>query len=248
MKDKIYTIPVTDAYREDCACPLCFLRSQIESNAIDYYLGPSLMEPDVRISTNETGFCAVHLESMYKREINRLGLGLMLHTHLGHVLKDVEEDLKNMAPEPGSLLKGRDKDYKKNLESLADRLDRRSSSCVICQRIDRTMDRYMDVLLWMFFEQPGFRELFEKKSRYCLPHLATLLRGAAKHLNQKQASEFLNVISGLSREGMHLMEGELEWFTLKFDYRNVNKPWGESKDAVPRGMSLLGGQVIRNHE
>ena len=35
---------------------------------------------------------------------------------------------------------------------------------------------------------------------------------------------------------------DVEWFTLKFDYRNQSKPWGNSKDAVPRAIALLGGE------
>ena len=30
MKEKIYTIPVTDAFREDCECPLCTLEKKLE--------------------------------------------------------------------------------------------------------------------------------------------------------------------------------------------------------------------------
>ena len=40
------------------------------------------MEPENRIETNETGFCAKHFKQMYDTRANRLGLGLILHTHL----------------------------------------------------------------------------------------------------------------------------------------------------------------------
>jgi len=128
--------------------------------------------------------------------------------------------------------------------TLSDHLEARSLSCIVCDRIEYTMNRYLDVLFWMFFEQEGFRELFEKKKRYCLFHLAELLRGAAKYLNQNQAVEFLKTLSSLQLEGMNTMAEELEWFTLKFDYRNKDKPWGNSKDAVPRAISLLGGDPL----
>ena len=241
MKDKIYTIPVTDAYQTDCACPLCFLQDVLEKNALDYYLGPSLMEPDVRASTNESGFCKDHLQQMYDREINRLGLGLMLHTHVKDILDDIGNDMRGSAPAQGTFFKGRDKDYKKNLEALAERIDGRAASCMICKKIESTMERYMDVLFWMYFEQDGFQKLFESKTRYCLPHMADVLRGCAKYLSQNQAAVFLEKFADLQLGGMKKLEDELEWFTLKFDYRNQDKPWGESKDAVPHGISLLGG-------
>ena len=242
MKDKIYTIPVTDAYVEDCACPLCLLRKNVEHTTMEYFLGPSLMEADVRTQTNKKGFCRDHMGKMYEMEINRLGMGLMLHTLLLDILEDTREDLRGAAPEPGTFFKGKDKDYKKNLELLAGRFERRSRSCIVCERIRFTMERYLDVLFWMFFEQEGFREIFEKKSRYCLQHLSDLLRGAGKYLNQNQASIFLRSLASLQLEGMRQLGDELEWFTLKFDYRNKDKPWGESKEAVPRGIALLGGE------
>lgn len=242
MKEKIYTIPVTDAYMENTACPLCFLRQNIEKSTLDYYLGPSLMEPDVRVETNKTGFCGAHLDKMYATEINRLGLALMLHTHLQDISKDSEPDLRNLPPEPGSVFRGRDKDYKKKLELLADRLDRRAESCIICDKIAFTMDRYLEVLLWMFFEQEGFRELFEKKKGCCLPHFADILRAAGKHLNQNQAAIFLRVLMDLQIEGTQELIKDVEWFTLKFDYRNKDKPWGQSKDSIPRAISYLGGK------
>ena len=84
MKEQIYTIPVTDAFREDCECPVCFLEKNLEDQYIEYFLGPSLMEPDHRIETNDKGFCRRHFELLYNRQENRLGLGLIVDTHLQH--------------------------------------------------------------------------------------------------------------------------------------------------------------------
>ena len=60
MKDTIYTIPVTEAYETPCECPLCALEARFENDRVNYYLGPSLMEPENRIATNDTGFCGKH--------------------------------------------------------------------------------------------------------------------------------------------------------------------------------------------
>ena len=43
MKEKIYTIPVTDAFRQDCECPICVLEKDLEDKAVEFILGPSLM-------------------------------------------------------------------------------------------------------------------------------------------------------------------------------------------------------------
>ena len=42
---------------------------------------------------------------------------------------------------------------------------------------------------------------------------------------------------------MRRVEADLNWFTLKFDYRNRDKPWGSSRDAVERALIKLRGGV-----
>ena len=37
---------------------------------------------------------------------------------------------------------------------------------------------------------------------------------------------------------------EIEWFTRKFDYRNDDKPWGNSRDAVERSLNKLRGHIV----
>ncbi|HHT76721.1 MAG TPA: ABC transporter substrate-binding protein, partial [Clostridiaceae bacterium] len=64
MKEKIYTIPVNDAYQSGCACPLCQLEADVEKSTLEYFLGASLMEPDTRIATNQSGFCHEHFKKM----------------------------------------------------------------------------------------------------------------------------------------------------------------------------------------
>ena len=36
MKEKIYTIPVNDAFDKDCECPLCAMYQELENNAVEY--------------------------------------------------------------------------------------------------------------------------------------------------------------------------------------------------------------------
>ena len=242
--EKIYTIPVNDAYSSSCACPLCALKAKVESDALDYYLGPSLMEPDTRVLTNQSGFCGDHLNKMFGREINRLGMGLMLHTHIQDVKKETDPMWEKAAPEKKTLLKGKDADYKKRLTSLADKIDERLDSCIICDKIRTTMDRYMEVIMWLYFQDPSFRETFATKTYHCLPHVAELLRAAAKELSQNEASEFVSALAQTHNKGLSDLIADVEWFTLKFDYRNQSKPWGNSKDAVPRAIAFLGGDPV----
>ena len=99
--EQIYTIPVNEAFEraaEDpaCGCPVCALHRMLEENELELILGASMMEPDVRIKTNDEGFCKIHYDMMFTRK-NRLGMALTLESHLDQLRKEVG-DLPLMVP------------------------------------------------------------------------------------------------------------------------------------------------------
>lgn len=55
MEEKLYTIPVMDAFKVDCECPLCKMRDDIENDNISFAMGPSYMEDYIRFETDEKG-------------------------------------------------------------------------------------------------------------------------------------------------------------------------------------------------
>ena len=57
MEEKIYTIPVNEAFDKKCGCPFCTLFSELEQTELESILGAAMMEPDTRIETNKKGFC-----------------------------------------------------------------------------------------------------------------------------------------------------------------------------------------------
>ncbi|MBR5031680.1 MAG: ABC transporter substrate-binding protein, partial [Clostridia bacterium] len=75
MQEKIYTIPVNEAFEQTDDCPFCVMYNKLESNEIDLITGASMMEPDIRIKTNELGFCRDHFEKMFAKP-QRLPLAL----------------------------------------------------------------------------------------------------------------------------------------------------------------------------
>ena len=90
MKEKLHTIPVNEAFDKVSECPVCNMRKELEEKAIDFTMGPSYMEDDVRGETSRLGFCKSHMELLYKNQ-NRLGLALILKSHMDRVIKDVEK-------------------------------------------------------------------------------------------------------------------------------------------------------------
>ena len=52
------------------------------------------MESDVRQSTNQHGFCSEHWAMLYNSQLNRLGLGLTIHTHLNELRASLGQSLE----------------------------------------------------------------------------------------------------------------------------------------------------------
>ena len=95
MKEKIYTIPVNDAFSSDCECPICSMYKALEDDAVSYTMGPSYMEDDIRAVTDKKGFCQKHLKKVYDCE-NRLGFALVMKTHLDRVINDIESVMQQI--------------------------------------------------------------------------------------------------------------------------------------------------------
>ena len=55
MKEKLYTIPINDAFAMDSECPICAMKTILENNAVEFTMGPSYMEDDIRMETDRTG-------------------------------------------------------------------------------------------------------------------------------------------------------------------------------------------------
>ena len=104
MKEKIYTIPVNEAFDTDCECPLCTLSSKLEAEAVEYALGAAMMEPDYRIVSNEKGYCNNPYKMLLEKP-NKLSLTLTMDTHYDEILKKITA-LKLSAVEALSEKKG----------------------------------------------------------------------------------------------------------------------------------------------
>ena len=248
MKEQIYTIPVNDAFSKDCECSVCALEQDLENDSVNFMLSPALMEPDNRVSTNEKGFCRRHFGILYSKRENVLGVSLIIDTHIQHQMALYEKLLKKHK-------KGIEADSKMNaVKNLAGNIGKSSTStsrfideastflssladtCEVCERINRIMDRYTDVILWMYFKDSAFREKVKSGKGFCLPHYKLLLESARKHLSPKQSAVFASDVNDLMTANMSRILDEIQWFSQKFDYRNKDASWKNSKDAVPRAI------------
>lgn len=233
MKEQLYTIPVNEAFEKDCECPLCTMRQELEKASVEYTLGPSYMEDDVRMVTDRTGFCAVHIKELYRQQ-NRLGLALIMKTHMDRTIKEVEK-LSKASAAGGGLFR------KKEASPAAAYMERLDKSCFICERVEQVFERYIATVFYLYEKEAEFRSRFAQSKGFCGRHYALLYDKAPYSLSGKLLSEFYEALNQVYLENMKRVRDDLDWFIDKFDYRYAEEPWKNSRDALPRAILKMNG-------
>ena len=221
--EKIYTIPVNEAF-DTCAedytkgCPFCEMYRKVQENELDLILGASMMEPDVRIKTNEMGFCGKHYSMMLKKK-NRLGLALMLESHLAHVTKESKGF--------GAMKK----------------IGKINGSCYICSRIEYHIDRMFETAVWLYDTDRAFEDKISNQSYFCMHHYHKFLEVGKDGLNRKKYADFERLTAKVNQTYLESLNEDVSWFCKKFDYRYDKEPWGNAKDAPERAIKFLTGSL-----
>ncbi|MDC7222101.1 MAG: DUF6062 family protein [Spirochaetales bacterium] len=246
MKYELETIPVWDAIKEDTECLFCRLYESTRERYLDFYLGSSVMNPETRVRVNQSGFCPAHYADLVARR-KAHGLGLMTHTYLQEYMNDLVPALEEVQKKARKGAKKKvvpliSKDVAKAEESLSRLITDREESCLICDDIERTMNRYYFTLAYLWKRDEEFKQALRESKGICLHHLKGLLPLAQEALNPKELMVFLDELMELEKKNVQRLEGELKWFTLKFDSQNNGKPWGEGKNAHKRTIQKLTGR------
>jgi hypothetical protein len=251
MKISIDTLPLWDAFKQTDICPFCHLENRLEELFLESYLGESVMEPDTRLEVNAKGFCPEHFRQLYRQKSSKLGLALMTHTHLLETIKSMDAqmgELEKSCGEASSLLKraSGSRDIGNALGEADTAAVRRAASCVVCERVGRHMERYYETAQHMWEHDADFKTLFGQTEGFCLPHWGGQLLSCKGAILSKKQIEFIHKLNEMEKKFLSDLEGDVEWFTRKFDYRNANKPWGNSKDALPRAINALEGYTVKS--
>lgn len=230
MAEALYTIPVNDAFAADCECPLCLMTKELEQNAIEFTMGPSYMEDDNREVTDKLGFCPKHIRMMYADK-NKLGVALMLNTHMNKTNKDLKALANKDKPVAKGLLS-----RKKDKSPVVKYIEELESNCFVCQRIDPVFERYVHTIFHMWKKDPEFKEKLKSSKGFCTYHYGILYEKGAEHLNQSQYDEFITALNDIYFENMERVNGDVSWFIDKHDYRNKEADWKNSKDSIQRAI------------
>ena len=240
MKEKLYTIPLNDAVNALDECPFCFIERKLEQDTLDFVLGSSssYMESDIREATDHAGFCRAHFHKMFDYG-NTLGNAWILKTHYEQKQKELLAAFRAHTPSKGGF-----KLFGKQPETgnpLVDWLQKEKTSCYICNKFQSTYDRYMDTFFYMYTTDQDFRKRILESKGFCLTHFGDLCAAADSRLKEKELILFYQDMEKLMTDNMCRLHEDVSWLIEKFDYRNKDADWKQSKDAIQRGMQKLKG-------
>ena len=239
MQYHLDTIPVWEALEKETPCLFCALHEKLEAAETERCLGGSVMEPDERIKVNHAGLCQRHHLQLFEMQ-NRLGHALITDSHVKEQLKKLEKLKVQTSRLARKSFLGKGEDQQAFLRALRDL----SEGCVICQSINGHMERYLYTFIHLWKTDETFSKLWSASSGACLPHASLLMDRAAKQLSGSQLRDFADELLSLVSSRLAQDEKDLEWFTLKYDYRNQDKPWGNSRNALERAINRLRGKCL----
>ena len=225
--EQIYTIPVNEAFDDSrdnpsCGCPICTLFRRLEEDELQLILGASMMEPDIRIKTNEAGFCRTHYDMMFVRK-NRLGMALTLESHLDELKREIRDT---------GFGGGQGNKPIKRIGEL-------EATCYVCDRISNNFEHMIDTAVYLWQTDEEFAPKLKAQPYFCLPHYRKLLWYGQRRLGKKKQPEFAAACAKVVEAYFEELQKDVSWFCKKFDYRYDAEPWYNSKDAVERAFKFL---------
>lgn len=241
MKEQLHTIPITDAMANAGECPFCYIERRTEEHMMDFVLGhgASYMEADIRSMTDKEGFCRSHFKKMFEYG-NSLGNAWILKTHYLRINEEMQKLFKNFKPGK-PVKKGLFQKEPTSQNPIVDWIHQKESTCFICTSVNNTFQAYMKTFFSMYKNEAEFRKQVSETKGFCLSHFAILCDTADRTLNEKELGDFYQMVLPLMEQNMDRMYEDVAWFVEKYDYKNQNADWKNSRDAIQRGMQKLKG-------
>ena len=110
---------------------------------------------------------------------------------------------------------------------------------ILNHKIDRMVP--MPESPFAFRDDESFRKRIKESKGFCLSHFGDLCTGADRRLSGPELDEFYSMLLPLMERNLDRLQEDVNWLIEKFDYRNKDADWKDSKDAVQRGMQKLKG-------
>ncbi len=234
MKEHIYTIPINEALEQKTFCPFCYIHKKLEKEAVEYTLGPAMMEPDFRVYTNERGFCQKHMRDLQGGR-NALSLSLIIDTHLD-IVEAVFQDA--LLSERKSLFKKE----KSKKELFVEKLKKLTGSCAVCEKVEKTLSDYIETFVFMLKTEKDFPKKVLESEGFCTEHFVRLAEKACANLSSGDFEKCFVPIIKRQMERVEKYHSDIKTFEESFDYRNAGKPLTVPKDTLLKAGYLLNGE------
>ena len=222
MSYHISTGLINEKFKESCECPLCAIKKKVEENLLYEFLNDAVMEETTRLKVNAKGFCDKHFDMLYKRQ-NKLSLALQIGTRTDEIMP--------LLKSPNSV---------KAAKKLSEKIAAASKSCIICELIDESMEKYYKTIAQMFAKEKDFAEKLKNTKGFCLFHYAKLLEYAG--CAGLKSKEYIRLLAETEKEKFTALKKDLKTFCDKHDYRNAYMPLGDAETALPRMRVKLYGE------
>ncbi len=227
MKETIYTIPLTEALENTNECIFCHLEDKMEQEQIAYALGPAMMEPDYRILSNEKGFCRRHTHKLSKAQ-KALPFALVLDTRMDEVLRVLKQN------KPTATKSGFFSGKKTKTEELTRAVCSLTKTCLVCERIDATMEKFFKTFWYLFDKETDFQQRILDGNGFCLHHFGTLLSSAGDYLSGAKRERYTGALYDTQMRALEQTKKEIHGFVKQFDYRS-----NEEDRKGPKNAHLL---------
>ncbi|MGH0053907.1 MAG: DUF6062 family protein [Sphaerochaetaceae bacterium] len=235
MKIELETIPVWDALQRHSECFICDLMAEAQKDAITFYVGNSVMNPETRVKVNEHGFCPKHWR-MLTAANKPQGVALMSDTYLATTREKGESAIN------GLLTAKNTRQAKKAVQAFHSVLESREVGCLVCSAMNDRLQRYLYTTSYLWGEDPAFREALTESKGFCLHHFSLLLEMGQKALSSSLYPEFVHAMGQLEIANLDRIAKDVHWMTQKYKSENADKPWNGCEDAHKRVVDKMTGR------
>ena len=235
MKIQLETIPVWDGIKSNSECYICDLMAQAQRDAISFYLGNSVMNPETRVRVNEHGFCYKHSQMLVAANKSQ-GVALMTDTYLAKSREIFERSFTELLGAKNPKL------AKKAIEHFSSDLEKREAGCLVCTSMQDRLSRYYYTTAYLWGEDQEFREALAESKGFCLHHFQGLLQQSKEALSPSVQPEFIRSLTTLELANLDRIAKDVYWMTQKYKSENVDEPWNGCEDAHKRGMDKMTGR------
>ena len=171
---------------------------------------------------------------------NTLGNAWILKTRMVYLRSEMKKKMEGFTPQPATTLsKIKKKDAREN--SLSAWIRQEESRCYVCSRVDDTYRRVLDTFVHQVKHEKEFLDLVKGSKGFCIHHFADLVEICERELGKKEQEQLFPILFEQMNGELDRIQEDIDWLIEKYDYRNADKDWKNSQDAVQRTMQKIAG-------